>query len=103
MLQPFNQHVNFQNISQLWQQQRERIRNHQTIQVVINEPKVPSFQLKIKTRKFMHEDTKSVFLLEIQNNMLHFFLIKVVKRKRRTLEEKLDIIFPLINASFCHF
>ena len=40
----------------------------------------------------MHAETKSVFPLEIQNDMLHFFLIKVVKRKRRTLEEKLEIM-----------
>ena len=79
--------MNFQNISQLWQQQRERIRNHQTIQVVRNELKSPSFQLEIKTRKLMHDDTKSLFPLEIQNDMLHFFLIKVVKQKCRTLEE----------------
>ena len=81
--------VNFQNISQLWQQQRERIRNHQTIQVVRTAAKSRKF--KIKTRKLMHAVTKSVFPLEIQNDMLHFFLIKVVKRKSQTLEEKLEI------------
>ena len=83
--------VNFQNISQLWQQQRERIRNHQTIQVVRTAAKSCTFKLKIKTRKLMHAVTKSVFPLEIQNDMLHFFLIKVVKRKSQTLEEKLEI------------
>ena len=61
------------------------------IQVVRNAATSRTFKLKIKTRKLMHAVTKSVFPLEIQNNMLHFFLIKFVKRKRQTLEEKLEI------------
>ena len=69
------------------QQQREIIRNHQTILVVRNAAKSSTFKLEIKTRKLMHAETKSVFPLEIQNDMLHFFLIKVVKQKCRTLEE----------------
>ena len=59
--------------------QRERMKNHQTIQVVRNEAKSCTFKLKIKTRKLMQAETKSLSPLEIQNNMLHFFLIKVVK------------------------
>ena len=56
---------------------KERIKNHQTIQVVTNAAESRTFRPKIKTRKLM-QATKIVFPLEIQNDMLHFFLIKVV-------------------------
>ena len=49
------------------------------------------FKSIIKTRKLMHTVTRCVFPLDIQNNMLHFFLIQVVKQKRRTLDKKLEV------------
>jgi hypothetical protein len=60
------------------------------IQVVRNAATSRTFKLKIKTRKLMHAVTKSVLPFKIQTNMLHFFLIKVVK-DCSALEEKLKV------------
>ena len=51
-------------------------------------------KLETRTGKSLHAQEIDNFCLEVKNDLLHFFLIKAVKtkRKRLTLDEKLEII-----------